>query len=234
MEKVSVVLPTYNERGNIAGLARELLTEIRKAGFVPEIVIVDDNSPDGTGEVARKLATKYREVKAVIRTKERGLATAILTGIEQSKGDIVVLMDCDFSHPPKFVPVLLKELENADAVFASRYVKGGRMNTDKGQYYLSMLFNYAIKALIGTPVIDTTNGFFAVRKKALEGLLNRKVFSGYGDYCFKMLYAMKPKKLRIKEVPFQYMPRRYGNSKTSLLKAGISYGKEALKLRLGL
>jgi hypothetical protein len=106
------------------------------------------------------------------------------------------------------------------------------MDTDKVQYYLSMLFNYAIKVLIGTPVIDTTNGFFAIRRKALEGLLNREVFSGYGDYCFKMLYALRPKKLRIKEIPFQYMPRRYGNSKTSLMKAGFSYGLEALKLRL--
>ncbi len=231
---VSVVLPTYNEKGNIEGLSKELISELKANGYTSEIIIVDDNSPDGTGKVATELSDKNKEVKAIVRTNERGLATAILRGIEESKGSIIVLMDCDFSHPPKFVPIMVKELANADAVFASRYVRGGKMNTDPVQYFLSLLFNYTIKILIGTQVIDTTNGFFAIKKSALDGLLNRKVFSGYGDYCFKMLYYLKPKKLKIKEIPFHYMPRRYGSSKTSLVKAGISYSLEALKLRLRL
>ncbi len=231
--KVSVVLPTYNEKGNIAGLSEELINEIKKAGYAPEIVIVDDSSPDGTGEEAKKLAAKHGEVKAILRT-ERGLGTAVLRGIKESSGEIVVLMDCDFSHPPKFVPAMLKEIENSDAVFASRYVKGGSMNTDRLQYFLSLLFNYAIKTLLGIKVIDSTNGFFAIRRKALDELRMEQVFRGYGDYCFRMLYALKPKRLIIKEAPFSYMPRRYGRSKTSLLKAGVSYWAEALRLRIGL
>ncbi len=231
--KVSVVLPTYNERGNIVELSKELIKEIRGSGYAPEIVIVDDSSPDGTAEEAKKLAAKHKEVKAIIRT-ERGLGTAVLRGIRESTGSIIVLMDCDFSHPPKFVPLMLKEIENADAVFASRYVKGGSMNTDRLQYYLSMLFNYAIKTLLGIRVVDSTNGFFAIKRDALEGPRMERVFRGYGDYCFRMLYALKPKKLRIKEIPFNYMPRRYGRSKTSLIKAGASYGIEALRLRIGL
>ncbi len=231
--KVSAVLPTYNERGNIAGLSEELISEIKKAGYVPEIVIVDDSSPDGTGEEAKKLAAKHKEIKVILRT-ERGLGTAVLRGIKESTGSIIVLMDCDFSHPPQFVPVMLKETENADAIFASRYVKGGSMKTDKLQYYLSMLFNYVIKTLLGIKVIDSTNGFFAIKRKALEGIRMDRVFRGYGDYCFSMLYALKPKRLSIKEVPFSYMPRRYGRSKTSLLKAGVTYWIKAIKLRLGL
>ncbi len=229
--KVSVVLPTYNEIGNVTRLSEELIKEIRSSGYVPEIVIVDDSSPDGTGEEAKKMSKKHKEIKAIVRT-ERGLGTAVLRGIRESSGDSIVLMDCDFSHPPQFVPVLLKELDGADAVFASRYVKGGSMKTDRLQYYLSMLFNYAIKTLLGIRVVDSTNGFFAIKRNALEGLRMEKVFRGYGDYCFRMLYALKPTKLRIKEIPFNYMPRRYGRSKTSLLKAGVSYWIEALKLRL--
>lgn len=229
--KISVVLPTYNEKGNIAELSIELVREIRKAGYAPEIVIVDDSSPDGTGQEAKKMSKKHKEIKAIVRT-ERGLGTAVLRGIRESSGSIIVLMDCDFSHPPQFVPEMLKELNGADAVFASRYVKGGSMNTDRLQYRLSRLFNYVIKLLLGITVLDSTNGFFVIRRTALEGLRMEKVFKGYGDYCFRMLYTLKPRKLRIKELPFNYMPRRYGRSKTSLMKAGVSYWIEALKLRL--
>ena len=229
--KVSVILPTYNERGNIVELSKELIKEVKRSGYVPEIVIVDDSSPDGTGEVAAALSKKNKSVKAIVR-KERGLGTAVLRGIRESSGSIIVLMDCDFSHPPKYVPVLLKELENADAVFASRYVAGGSMGTDQVQYYLSKLFNNVIKMLLGITVLDSTGGFFVIKRNVLKGLDMERVFTGYGDYCFRMLYALKPVKLKIKEVPFQYMPRRYGKSKTPLLKSGISYGIEALKLRL--
>lgn len=229
--KVSVVLPTYNEKGNIAELSMELVREIKKAGYAPEIVIVDDSSPDGTGEEAKKLSKKHKEIKAIVRA-ERGLGTAVLRGIRESSGSTIVLMDCDFSHQPQFVPVLLRELDNSDAVFASRYARGGSMNTDRLQYHLSRLFNYVIKVILGIKVLDSTNGFFAIKRNALEGLRMERVFRGYGDYCFRMLYALKPRKLKIKEIPFHYMPRRYGKSKTSLLKAGVSYWIEALKLRL--
>jgi len=165
-----------------------------------------------------------------VRT-ERGLGTAILRGISESNGEVIVVMDTDFSHPPEFVPVLLKELKDADAVFASRYVKGGSMGSGI-QYLSSKLFNYVIKMLLGLQVLDSTSGFFVIKRKVFEGLKMEKVFYGYGDYCFRMLYALKTKQLKIKEIPFNYMPRRYGKSKTSLLKAGISYGIEALKLRL--
>jgi len=233
-EKATIVLPTYNERGNIEQLSLELIKELKGSGHSPEIIIVDDNSPDGTGQLAEHLAKKHREIKAIVRKNERGLATAILRGINESSGSIIVLMDCDFSHPPQFVPELLKQLESADAVFASRYAKGGRMETDKIQYCLSRMFNHSIKLMLGINVIDSTNGFLAIRRAALQGIRMEKVFTGYGDYCFKMIYALKSRKPRIKEIPFRYMPRRYGKSKTSLLKAGLTYWKEALKLRLGL
>lgn len=233
-EKATIVLPTYNERGNIEQLSLELIKEAKGSGYEPEIIIVDDNSPDGTGQLAEQLAKKHKEIKAIVRKNERGLATAILRGINESNGSVIVLMDCDFSHPPQFVPELLKELKNADAVFASRYVKGGRMETDKMQYFLSRIFNHSIKLMLGINVIDSTNGFLAIRRDALQGIRAERVFRGYGDYCFRMIYALKRRKQEIREIPFHYMPRRYGKSKTSLLKAGLSYWKEALKLRLGL
>jgi dolichol-phosphate mannosyltransferase len=233
-KSVSVILPAYNEKGNIVGLCEEILAAVSWAGYRCQIVIVDDNSPDGTFDSVRELMKKHRNVKGILRTSERGLATAIMRGIRESSGEIIVLMDCDFSHPPADIPRLLAEIENgADAAFASRYVRGGKMKTDRLQFYLSLLFNGTIKVLLNVAVLDCTNGFFAMRRDALSGLPMERVFSGYGDYCFKLLYALKRKK-KIVEIPFHYMPRRYGNSKTSLLKTGLSYGIGALKLRLGL
>lgn len=231
--KVSVIMPTYNERGNIKKLAEEIIKRLRKSGYEDEIIIVDDNSPDGTGKVAKQLEKKHKSVRAILR-KEKGLGTALKRGISESTGDVVAVMDCDFSHPPEIIPIMLKELNNSDAVFASRYVKGGSMNTNRLQYHLSKLFNYSIKSFLKIQVLDCTNGFFVIRKSALKGLDMDRIFRDYGEYCFNMLYFLKPKKLKIKEIPFSYMPRRYGHSKTSLVKAGIHYWFEAFKLRLGL
>ena len=231
--KVSVLMPTYNEKGNIYPLAEEIIKRLRKAGYEDEIIIIDDNSPDGTWESVKKLQKKYKSVKGILRTKERGLGKALKRGINESTGEVITIMDCDFSHPPEIIPIMLKELHNADAVFASRYVKGGNMKTNKPQYYLSKLFNHSMKAFLGIQVLDCTNGFFVMRKKALEGLDMDGIFDGYGEYSFNLLYALKPKNLRIKEIPFSYMPRRYGSSKTRLLHAGISYWIQAFRLRLG-
>ncbi len=231
---VSVVLPTYNEKGNIKQLAEELIAAIRGSGYDEELVIVDDSSPDGTFESVRELMRKHKSVKGILRKNERGLATAIRKGIESSRGSTIVVMDCDFSHPPEVIPKMLAEIEGgADAVFASRYAKGGSMAGDRMQYYLSSLFNCSIKKFLGIPIHDCTNGFLAIRKKALEGLDKGRIFSGYGDYCFKLIYLLRQKGIRFKEIPFKYMPRRYGSSKTSLAKEGIAYWKAAIKLRAG-
>lgn len=229
--KVSVVMPTYNEKGNIRDLAEEVIDKLTNDGYAEEIIIVDDNSPDGTWEAVQELEKRHDSVKGILRTTERGLGTAIKRGINESSGDVIVLMDCDFSHPPEIIPIMLNELENADAVFASRYVRNGSMNTNRVQYYLSKLFNHLMKAFLGIQVLDSTNGFFVIRRNAIDGLNQDKIFTGYGEYCFKLLYTLRPRNLRVKEIPFSYMRRRHGTSKTKLLKIGFSYSVEACKLR---
>ncbi len=228
--KISVIVPTYNESGHIIAFIEALISEIKKSGNTPEIVVVDDSSPDGTGKLVTRYAQKHREVKAIVR-KERGLATALKRGITESSGDILVFLDSDFSHPPKDIPRLIRAAENADAVFASRYVKGGKMYGPKIQYALSWLFNVIIKIVLGIPIIDSTGGFFIIRRNVLTELPLDRIFTGYGDYCFKLIYALKGKRLR--EIPFIYQPRRSGKSKTpNLAITGLSYWKQALLLRL--
>ena len=195
--KVSVILPTYNERGNIADLVEEIIKVVKKP-YALEVLIIDDSSPDGTGEEAKKLSKKYKQVRTIIR-QERGLASAILRGIKESKGDVVVAMDTDFSHPPSDIKRLLDGLKDSDAVFASRYVKGGSMHGDRIQYYLSMLFNYVVKIILNITILDSTSGFFAIKKKYVMGL-NEKLFTGYGDYCYKIIYVLRGK-IKVKEIP---------------------------------
>lgn len=228
--KVSVIVPTYNESGHIIAFIEALISEIKKSRNTPEIVVVDDSSPDGTGKLVVNFAKKHKEVKAIVR-KERGLATALKRGVSESSGEYLIFLDSDFSHPPEVLPRLIAAAQNADAVFASRYVKGGEMHGPKLQYALSWLFNIVIKVVLGIPITDSTGGFFIIRRDVLIKLNLDELFTGYGDYCFKLIYALKGKKLR--EIPFTYQPRRSGKSKTpNLAITGLSYWKQAVVLRL--
>jgi dolichol-phosphate mannosyltransferase len=225
--EVSVVLPTYNEAGNIVQLIREIKKEMK--GRRTEFIVVDDNSPDGTSGMVRKL--NDRSVKLILRKSERGLASAVLRGIDESRGGIVVLMDTDFSHPPEVIPTLVRMTGKCDMAFASRYVEGGNMAGSRLQYFLSKVFNSVIKRMLGIGVLDSTGGFFAARRAALASV-DRRAFTGYGDYCFRMLYAAKRLDCRIAETPFSYRPRKSGSSKTNIAQACLSYLAAALRLRI--
>lgn len=228
---ISVILPTYNERKSIPLLVKEIHRQL--GSIKHEIIIVDDLSPDGTWKIAQELAKKHDYVRAEIRKKEKGLATAIGRGIEISKGDVVVLLDTDFSHPPKVIPRLVKGMGRYDMVIASRYVNGGSMDSEWYKFYLSKLLNYFIKFTLGLKICDSTGGFFAIRKKVLDKVNKRYVFKGYGDYFFKLAYLLKGKKsLNVREIPFRYERRRYGTSKTDVLDVGLSYILQALRIRL--
>ena len=195
-------------------------------------MIVYDNSPDGTGEVAKKMGSRDG-VNAIVRKNKKGLASAIRKGIESSSGDIIVVMDTDLSHPPEVIPELLNNLGDSDIVIASRYVEGGDMVAKRYKFFLSKLLNYFIRVVLGLNVNDSTGGFLAIRRKTLDSVDKEKVFVGYGDYCFRLLYELKGN-ARIKEIPFTYGSRRYGESKTPLIRIGFSYVLEALRIRLGL
>lgn len=238
-QKISVVLPTYNESQNMPGLIDEIsrtMTADVSMGSPPEIIVVDDDSPDGTAEVCRSLGNPRRSVNVIVRTKERGLGSAVKRGILESKGEIVLVMDADFSHDCAVVPRLLAALDNdaTDIAIASRYTSGGNMTTSPHLSVGSRVLNLFIRTILGMPVKDITGGFIAVRRRSLDGLNFDTIFTGYGDYCIALLYKGFKKGWLFEEIAFSYHPRRNGMSKTGFLKAGVSYGIRALKLRVGL
>jgi dolichol-phosphate mannosyltransferase len=228
--KISVILPTYNESENIAALSKELLDVLNSQGITGEVVIVDDNSPDGTGAIADALSDRDHRVKVVHRPAKLGLATAIKDGSEAASHEIIVTMDSDFSHPPCIVPKLVSTLDEVDISIGSRYVKGGSMEGPIHKIVLSRMMTSFAGWLLGLNVNDCTGGFHALRKTLLQEL---DLKSKGGEYDLELFYKAKKRGYTIIEVPFTYKYREKGKSKTNLLKAGTIYLLTAMRLALG-
>lgn len=226
--KVSVILPTYNESKNIVNLIKQIRRNVKN----PEIIVVDDNSPDETWKLA-----KSQNVKVIRRIKERGLPSAIWTGIKAAKGDIIIWMDSDLSHPPHLIPRLLTALKSCDVAIASRYAKGGKDKRKPTRVITSWLFNFYASQLLNVNVRDVDSGYPAVKRKVFDKVV--LLTTGYGEYFVKFIYDVIKAGFKVKEVPYTFVDRLEGDSKTgedlvSLLGHGLNYGTQVLKLRVGL
>lgn len=228
---ISIIIPTYNEKDNISLLIQAILLTCRKSKLEVEILVIDDNSPDKTGEVVRKKYNMNPSVKVSIRKQERGLATAILHGIYLAKGEIIIGIDADFNHPPELIPILVAKLNESDFVIGSRFIKGGGME-EWGRYIGTYIFNYFLKMILGFPTMDNMSGFYAIRKETIGKLDLREIYRGYGEYHLRLVWAAKQCGMKIIEIPVYYQRRKYGESKSHLLKMFYSYLLSALKLRL--
>ena len=208
----SIIIPTYNESQNILKLI-DAIEENLPRDILSEIVIVDDNSPDGTGQIVEN-HTKPRVsfIRVIHRQKKEGLVSAILDGIANSKGQNILIMDADFSHPPETIPLIVKELVRDPncIVVASRYVTGGSI---KGwPFKRRLISNGAVKiarhGLKVQNVKDPMSGFFALRRDIIE---NIKIDSS--GYKILLEILVKVRKVRVKEVPYTFVDRKSGKSK---------------------
>lgn len=212
--KVSVVLPTYNEKENIGELIRALEGCVLSLGCAAEIIVVDDNSPDGTAAIVQSMQTQPGvKLKCYVRTNERGLATAIRYGIERAIGDCLVVMDTDFNHDPCLIPQMVQELDRYDVIIGSRYVKNGGME-DRVRNFLSGAYNIFIRFFLSMPTNDNLSGFFAIRKECMQPMNKEVIFTGYGEYFMRLLYAARRKGYRLHEIPVFYKLRQHGSSKS--------------------
>lgn len=229
---VSIVLPTYNEAGNISDLIEALRRELAGCDRPVEIVVVDDNSPDGTADLVKQRFGNDPAVRTLVRRDERGLATAIKVGIQNSTGSVIVVMDTDFNHDPAMVPQMIAFLDYYDVIIGSRFTMGGGME-DALRYKLSFLYNFALRLTFGWQIQDSLSGFLAIRRTRLEELPLDAIFTGYGDYFIRLLHAADRRGFRMLEVPVFYQLRRHGVSKTSFLRIFRQYTAAVLKLRAG-
>ncbi len=226
-ETVSIILPTYNERGNIIPLLQSLVTVMKKTLFSFELILVDDNSNDGSIRIFNKIKLLF-PVKVYIRKSKPNLALSIKKGLEESKGKYIIIMDTDFNHQPEDVPQLLHTLigKKADMVIGSRYVAGGGMSFGKIpflKYNSSKLFNSLIKLVLQSPVEENLSGFLAIRRSVLQTFPYDPIFRGYGDYCIRLIYYAKKKGCKILEIPVRYGNRVWGDSKTKLIQHSLQY-----------
>ncbi len=230
--KASIILPTYNEKDNIC----ELIPAIFKALPPPaefEVVVVDDNSPDGTAEAVRQNFEADPRVKLCVRTEDRGLATAIRYGVEHSDGEILVFMDTDFNHDPAILPQMIKFLEYYDIIIGSRFVMAGGME-DRFRQFSSRIYNYAIRLLFGTPIHDNLSGFFSIYREKLMSMDLDQIYYGYGDYFIRLLMVSHKRGYNMLEIPVFYRLRMHGHSKTQFFSIFVKYTRAMITLRLKL
>jgi dolichol-phosphate mannosyltransferase len=228
---VSVVLPTYNEREGIAELVTEILGVARGAGLDVEILVIDDASPDGTAAHVKAVFEGDAAVRVHMRQGERGLASALHRGIQQARGDVVVLMDSDGNHDPYLLPLMVRCVEDFDVVIGSRYVLGGGMLTSRFRYWGSYAFNIVIRVVLGLRIHDNLSGYLAFRPTLLRGISPETVFYGYGDYAIRLLHHVVREGGRVLEIPTVYRFRKGGESKTRFLAYLWTYLASVFRLR---
>jgi len=231
MPEVSVVLPTYTERDHSVDLVAAIQAALPSG---TEVVVVDDDSPDGTWQVVEAYAHTHPEVRLLRRIGRRGLTSAFNEGIALTSGRVVCWMDCDFSMPPEKLPELVEATRTADLAVGSRYVRGG---ADVGHSFLALAFSRTINLfaglLLGFYVHDYTSGFIAARRQVLEAVPLR---GDYGEYFIDLMGRAQRKGFTVTEVPYTCVPRRSGESKTGAdvwgyLRRGTKYVATVLRLR---
>ena len=251
--RVSCVLPTYNEKENIGRLIDELVRHIDRD---LELVVVDDNSPDGTGTLVAEKSRLDSRIRLINRMDTRGLTSAIWDGIQASTGNIIVWMDVDLSMPPAKIPELIQKVEEGyDIAVGSRFVKGGgskgrsadggpdtlwgilkRLKNSEDSILavvLSRMLNVFIRLCLDRSFKDYTSGFIACRREVFDRIHLR---GDYGEYFIDLIYRALKMGLRVVEVPYVCLPREFGVSKTGTgwtdyLRRGIKYIRVTLWLK---
>jgi dolichol-phosphate mannosyltransferase len=215
LSRHSVIIPTYDECDNI----KPLVEQIIGLGLGSQIVIVDDNSPDGTGRLADDLAAQHPTLQVIHRPGKLGLGTAHIAGMKAALAagaDVVLTMDADFSHHPRFIPDILAALERYDVVIGSRYVDGGgTLNCTWPRRALSRGANLFARSVLSLPAGDATAGFRGYRRDVLESIALDDIVSNGYSFLIEMLYRCQQRGWRIGEVPIIFENRQHGASKIS-------------------
>jgi len=210
-----IIIPTYNELENLPSLLQEIFS------YAPtsDILVVDDNSPDGTGELADTMSKEDSRVHVLHRSGKLGLGTAYIAGFKyaiSNNYDAAFEMDADFSHDPRFLPDFLAKIEQADLVIGSRYIPGGSTpNWSVGRRLISGCGNIFARVVLRMPIHDCTAGFRCYRREVLESIdLDTVESQGYG-FQVELAYRVHKRGFKIVETPIVFMDRRVGKSKMS-------------------
>src|SRR5229473_597047 len=212
---ILIVIPTYNERENVSALVRQLFQMVPSS----DVMLIDDNSPDGTAEYGQQLFGANQSFSVLVRRGSRSFGRSLLDGyrvaVERGYARLVQL-DADFSHDPKMVPVLINASREADVVIGSRYCRGGRVvNWPWHRRLLSRFANQYVSRITGLKVSDSTSGFRCYTRRALQCLIDTRITSEGYAFLVETVFRAQREGLRIIEIPITFTDRRAGQSKMS-------------------
>jgi dolichol-phosphate mannosyltransferase len=219
-EQVWVVIPTYNEAANIEGIVRAAVAELdRVAPGAYRILIVDDNSPDGTGQIADRLSAAQPQVEVMHRAAKTGLGHAYLAGFARALtggAELVIEMDADFSHDPRYLGPMLDAAKEADLVLGSRYVEGGGVE-DWGllRRLISRGGGFYARKILGVQIHDLTGGFKCIHRRVLETIQLETIRAEGYVFQIEVTYRALRAGFRVKEIPIVFRDRSVGSSKMS-------------------
>jgi len=224
MQKAIIIIPTYNEAGNLARTLKKLSQVFQKINdWQMQILVVDDNSPDGTAQVVKKLQKKYSFLKLLLNKEKNGLGAAYLKGMDQAfnqlEADLVFEFDADLSHDPHKIPEMLKRIDQgSDLVLGSRYIKGGSIPENWGLHrkFLSIFGNLFIRTIMmDYSIHDWTTGYRAIKKEVYQAVVKELEFERFFGYTFQIGFLHKAlrKNFKISEVAFAFKDREIGKSK---------------------
>ena len=234
--KIVIAIPIYNEKKNILELIKVLRDFSNRHGWHIDIVIVDDNSPDGSGDEIKNNYSSSDGVHLICRSKKMGLGSAYINAfnwiLNNLKVDVVIQMDADFSHPPDLIPEMLDQITSgADVVIASRYTKnGGVENWSISRKILSIGANLLFKLFIGTNIKDVTGGYRAFRFEIIRKLMKQDLSSKGYEFQIETIYHLSQMTKKVIEIPFVFKKRTAGKSKLSLLEV-IQFALKIVSLR---
>ena len=214
-QRALIIFPTYNERDNIETIVHAVLPLDPRI----HVLIVDDNSPDGTGRIADRLSQQEEKVHVLHRKAKEGLGRAYIAGFKwaiENKYDYIFEMDADFSHGPEYIKTFLKEIRDHDLVIGSRYISGVNViNWPMSRLLLSYFANMYSRVITGMPIRDATGGYKCFRREVLEAINLDSVHSSGYSFQIEMNMRVWKKGFRIKEIPIVFIDRVAGNSKMS-------------------
>lgn len=227
----AVVIPTFNEKENIAALVRTIVGLARDL----QIVIVDDNSPDGTGDIADELVAQHEQVEVIHRAGKGGRGSACIAGFRATMDrpgyDHFIEMDADFSHDPKDIPRLLEAMGDCDICIGSRYVPDGKIvNWGWQRHVFSHIANLFAKFLLGIPIQDYTNGYRCYNKAAMEAIAFDRIQAHGYIVLSEMAYQLHLAGMRFKEIPIVFVNRQRGQSNTNLSEIADAFAS-VIKIR---
>ncbi|MBI3587830.1 glycosyltransferase [Candidatus Micrarchaeota archaeon] len=234
---ISVVIPSYNERENIGGCVEGIENELKKLRKPFEIVVVDDNSPDGTADEVRRLGRKFGNVRLLGNPQKKGIGYALHLGLDSARGAVLVTTDADSSIDPSFITRAVAKMEEGGygVVVGCRHMPGGYYEKNfwynKARSTLSRPGNRFIRLITGIPVDDFSLNFRAVSREAWKATTSRSAENG-NAFMFEMVYYPAISGFGIGQIPVRFMERTKGETKTRLFKAAATFFRHVLALRL--